>query len=32
MLSVPEDNPDRKRIMEGYQLMMKSLKDYQTEK
>lgn len=29
---LPEDNPDRPRIMEGYLLMMKNLKNYQTEK
>lgn len=28
---LPEDNPDRPRIMEGYKLMMSSLKQYQTE-
>jgi rhamnogalacturonyl hydrolase YesR len=27
--SLPKDNPDRQRILEGYQTMMKSLKDYQ---
>lgn len=26
---LPEDNPDRPRILEGYLLMMKSLKEYQ---
>ncbi|MCD8167493.1 MAG: glycoside hydrolase family 88 protein [Bacteroides sp.] len=31
LLSIlPEDNPDRPRIMKGYLTMMKSLKDYQT--
>jgi rhamnogalacturonyl hydrolase YesR len=29
---LPEDNPDRSRIMEGYLLMMKNLKNYQTGK
>lgn len=28
---LPEDNPDRPRILEGYLLMMKSLKTYQAE-
>lgn len=31
LLSTPKDNPDRVRILEGYKLMMKSLKDYQRE-
>lgn len=31
LLSTPKDNPDRTRILEGYRLMMKSLKDYQSE-
>ena len=29
LLSTPEDNPNHARILEGYRLMMKSLKDYQ---
>lgn len=31
LLSTPKDNPDRARILEGYRLMMKNLKDYQSE-
>jgi len=31
LLSTPEDNPDRPRILEGYRTMMKSLKDFQSE-
>ena len=31
LLSTPKENPDRTRILEGYRLMMKSLKDYQSE-
>lgn len=30
--SLPADNPDRQRIMKGYLQMMKSLKEFQTEK
>ena len=31
LLSTPEDNPNHARILEGYRLMMKSLKDYQNK-
>ena len=31
LLSLPADNPNRPRIMEGYLLMMKNLKNYQNE-
>ncbi len=31
LLSTPKDNPDRPRILEGYRLMMKSLKDFQSK-
>lgn len=30
LLATPEDNPDRARILEGYRLMMKSLRKYQS--
>lgn len=31
LLFTPKDNPNRTRILEGYRLMMKSLKGYQSE-
>lgn len=31
LLSLPEDNPDRPRILEGYRLMMETLVSHQSE-